>query len=179
MTGWNVVATLREGDFARGMRFLGRFGPVAETGFYNVVILSADDPRFFLDQFEEARREDPEGAATVTRAVPVPITFTFQSAEEFEEKARLAAASFVRALAGKSFHVRMRRRGFRGKISGMAEEQFLDVFLKKKLEEAGTPGRIDFEAPDAIVVVETVGTQGGMAVWTREEMKRYPLLHVE
>ncbi len=179
MTRWNVVATIREGDFIRGRRFLGRFGPVAETGFYNVLVLLAQDPRMFLDEFEEARHEDPEGAASVVRAIPLTVTFTFQSAEEFEERAKEAATSFLTALANRSFHVRMRRRGFRRKISGMAEEQSLDGMLKQALADAGTPGVVDFTDPDAILALETVGTEAGMAVWTREEIVRYPLLRVD
>jgi tRNA(Ser,Leu) C12 N-acetylase TAN1 len=45
--------------------------------------------------------------------------------------------------------------------------------------EAGRPGHITFEDPDAIVAVETVGTQAGLSLWMREDLKRYPFLRLD
>ena len=35
-----------------------------------------------------------------------------------------------------------------------------------------------FEDPDCVLLIETVGQRGGLALWTREELKRYPFLPV-
>jgi len=42
-------------------------------------------------------------------------------------------------LAGKSFHVRLHRRGFKGRLSTAKEERFLDEALLDALDVLGHP----------------------------------------
>jgi hypothetical protein len=56
---------------------------------------------------------------------------------------------------------------------------FLDKVLLEALAQAGTPGQITFDDPDAIVAVETVGNRAGLALWTREDLQRYPFLNLD
>jgi tRNA(Ser,Leu) C12 N-acetylase TAN1 len=73
----------------------------------------------------------------------------------------------------------MHRRGFKGKLSSMGEERFLDGYLLNVLEQSGTPARITFDDPDVVVTLETLGPRCGLSLWTREELRRYPLLHLD
>jgi hypothetical protein len=73
----------------------------------------------------------------------------------------------------------MHRRGFKGRISSLEEEHFLDKILLEELGKIGSPGHITFENPDAILVVETVGQQVGLSCWTREDLQHYPLLRLD
>ena len=82
-------------------------------------------------------------------------------------------------LADKSFHVRMHRRGFKGRISSHDEERFLDKILLEELGKMSKPGHITFEDPDVILVVETVGQQAGLSCWNREDLQHYPLLKLD
>jgi hypothetical protein len=50
--------------------------------------------------------------------------------------------------------------------------------LLDALAAAGNPGRIRFEDPDYVLLIETVGGSGGIALWTGEDLKRYPFLGV-
>jgi tRNA(Ser,Leu) C12 N-acetylase TAN1 len=100
----------------------------------------------------------------------------FQTPEEFEARVREEVAALAPSLAGKSFYVRVHRRGFKGRVSSHAEEQRSSVALLEALERAGTPGRVTFEDPDAVVLVETVGSQAGLSVWSREDLRRYPVI---
>ena len=109
----------------------------------------------------------------------ITCTFSFQSPEEFEPKAKEAVLYCLPSLAGKSFHVRMHRRGFKGRISSPEEERFLDRILIEELAKIGNPGRITFEQPDAILVVETLGQQAGLSGWNRQDLQRYPLLRLD
>jgi tRNA(Ser,Leu) C12 N-acetylase TAN1 len=84
----------------------------------------------------------------------------------------------VERLKGKSFHVRMHRRGFKGKISTVEEERMLNEVILKALEDLGMPGRLNFDDPDAIVAVETLGQHAGFSLWTREDLKQYPFLRL-
>ncbi len=179
ITDWNVVASVHERGFVRACELLGELGRVSRTEFYNVLVMKVEDVRGFLEALRRLIDETPDAHAFLARVVPVTRTFTFQTPQEFETKAVDAAAPWAAELAGKRFHVRMRRRGFKGKISSQDEERFLDAFLLRLLEEAGTPGRIDFEDPDAIIAVETLGQRAGLSLWRREELERYPFLRVD
>jgi tRNA(Ser,Leu) C12 N-acetylase TAN1 len=179
MHDWNVVVTVHEEGFNRARRLLGRFGPVDRTDFFNILVMRVTDHRLLLEELREAAGRDPVSVSSLARVLPVDQTFSFQSPEEFDERARLAVCAWLPTLAGKSFHLRMHRRGFKGKLSSIEEERFLDTYLLDALAMAGPPGRITFSDPDAIIALETIGPRAGLSLWTREELARYPLLHLD
>jgi len=179
MKDWNVVVSVAEHGYKPARKALAEFGNVAKTDFYNVLVMQVEDPRQLLADWSRQAAQDPELGTLLSRMMPVSQTFTFQSAEEFEAKAKEAVLSWIPALAGKGFHVRMHRRGFKGRLTSQGEEQFLDGWLLEKLDDAGTPGRISFEDPDAILAVETVNQRAGLSFWTREALQRYPLLKLD
>jgi len=49
----------------------------------------------------------------------------------------------------------------------------------EKLDAQGAATRIDFEDPDHIVDIETVGQRAGLSLWTREQAQRYPFLKLD
>lgn len=176
MNDWNTVITVHERHLPEVLELLGRYGTISRTEYFNVAVMKADEPRFLLETLREEALADLRLSAVLARLVPADRTFNFQSAEDFELKAKAVVGEWVTELGGKRFHVRMRRRGFKGRISSMEEERRLDGFLLEALERMGRPGRIDFDDPDRIVSVETVGQRAGLSLWTREELERYPLL---
>ena len=179
MHDWNVVVTVRKDGYNQARKFLEGLGPVARTDFFNILVMRTADHRQFLDELRNEADRDPESASCLARVMPVVQTFTFHTPAEFDNKARQAVTAWLPTLAGKKFHLRMHRRGFKGKLSSMDEERFLDTFLLEALDMAGNPGHIDFTAPDAIVALETIGPRAGLALWTSEDLQRYPLLHLD
>lgn len=179
MRGWNVVVTLHEGGFVPACKLLEPYGEVRRSEFFNILMMRADDPVWLLGELHLQLPGTPDIANWIARFMPLQQFFTFQSAAEFESHARDAVTTWINRLAGISFHVRMHRRGFKGKISSMEEERFLDSFLLERLEEAGTPARLSFDDPDAIIAVETLGPRCGLALWERDELARFPLLHLD
>jgi tRNA(Ser,Leu) C12 N-acetylase TAN1 len=178
MNDWNVVITVNDDGYNQARKILEGYGKVVRTDYFNILLMQAADPRQLLTTLQEAADSDPESMKSLARVMPVVQTFTFQTAEEFEGKARKAVWDWLPHLGGKSFHLRMHRRGFKGKLSSMDEERFLDTYLLEALEMAGTEGEITFDYPDAILALETVGPRAGLSLWTREELERYPLLHL-
>ena len=176
MRDWNVVATVRGTGFDRARQLLADLGPVHRTGMYNLLVMRVSDLCGFVGALGQRFHHHPDAAGCLGRVAPVSRTFEFRTPEEFEARAREAALTFVPRLAGKSFHVRFHRRGFKGRLSSAAEEQFLDDALLGALRAAGTPGRLAFEDPNAVVDVETVGDRAGLALWSRDELTRYPFL---
>jgi tRNA(Ser,Leu) C12 N-acetylase TAN1 len=179
MLDWNVVVSVYEDGYKQALRVLRPFGRLQPTDFYNVLVMKVGDISAFLEQFAALVTETPGVLNDISRVMPCEVCFDYESAQEFESKARDVALSWVLELAQSAFHVRMHRRGFKGRLSSHDEERFLDAVLLTALEEAGTPGRITFEDPDAIISIETVGQRAGLSFWRRQDLERYPFLRLD
>jgi hypothetical protein len=153
---WNVIVTLPEATFREARNFLRRWGKAHRTAYFRVLTLTVNDPERFLQEIAKAIEESPGILNLLSHVIPAQRTFDFASAEEFEAAARDIAILWAPALAAKSFHVRLHRRGFKGLLSTAREERFLDETLLDALAAVGQPGRISFSDPDAILQIETI-----------------------
>ncbi len=179
MLDWNVVVTVHEDAFTRACQIFSQFGEVRRSGYYNVFLLNVGDRSDFLGRLSALVVNAPDLLKVVSRVMPAEITFTFQDRENFESQARAVVLDWTPKLAGKSFHVRMHRRGFHQQMSSHDEEHFLDDVILQALEERGTPGKITFEDPDVIIDVDTVDNRAGLSIWTRDDLSRYPFLKLD
>jgi len=102
--------------------------------------LRAEDVNLMLESLRERALKNPATLSFLARLIPVTHAFTFDSSGEFENKAGEIIVMWTPRLEGKSFYVRIRRRGFKGKISSPAEEKLLDVLVLRALEKAGMSG---------------------------------------
>jgi tRNA(Ser,Leu) C12 N-acetylase TAN1 len=177
MRDWNVVVTTQERHFTEAKRLLRAYGEVATSDFFNVLLVKVDDPDALLQALARRAEEDPLAVACLGRVTPLRSTFLVQSKDEFERRSTRAVEEMIPELEGKSFHVRMHRRGFKGRISSLEEEQRLDELILEQLSAMGRPGRISFDDPDAVIDVELVGTQAGVSLLTRGRLDENPLLH--
>ncbi|MBI5521407.1 MAG: hypothetical protein HY910_02175 [Desulfarculus sp.] len=179
MSDWNVVVTIAEGRYRQALDLLARHGQVWRSDFYNVLTLKTDDVTGFLEGLRQAWQDDPHLAGLIGKAIPASQAFTFQSPEEFQTKAREIMAGLAPQVAGRGFHVRMHRRGFKGRLSTMEVEQLLDGLLMELTEQMGRPARVTFSDPQVVVAVETVGTRAGVSAWEKEERRKYPFLRLD
>ncbi|MEW6002339.1 MAG: THUMP domain-containing protein [Nitrospirota bacterium] len=179
MQEWNVVINVNKRGFRKALEVLHRFGSIKGTDFFNVLLMKAEDVKQMLEVLRETGLKDPESLSFLSRLIPVTHTFIFSSPEEFENKAKEVVLSWLPQLAGKGFYVRMRRRGQKGKLASLQEEQFLDNILLEALGKVGTPGHITFDNPDMIIAVETVGNWAGLSLWTKEDLERYPFIKLD
>lgn len=179
MFEWNLVASVHGRGFTRGQQILQIIGEVHRTNYYNVLVARVEDIDAMLARLPQLESLAPDIWTVISRLAPARVAFNFRDVAEFETKAREAALSWVPDLAGKSFHVRLHRRGFKGTLTSPDEERFLDEALLDALDAAGTPGSIAFDDPDAVIDVETIDNRAGMAFWTREDLQRYPFLKVD
>lgn len=175
-TDWNVVVTLPEAAYREARQSLSRWGRVRRTHYYNVLAVKVADTAAFLREFEAAVANAPGLLNFLSHVVPAEVAFDFTDAGEFERRAREIAIGWTDRLAGRRFHVRLHRRGFKGLLSTPKEERFLDEALLDALERKGTPGRIDFEDPDAVIQIETIDGRAGMSLWSRDDLRRCPYL---
>ncbi len=144
-----------------------------------MLVLRVDDVDQFLDSVHELATADRSLAHALSRVMPVTDTFNFQSPEEFEAHACRIATQWLPRLREATFHVRMHRRGFKGRLSSQHEERFLDYFILDALRAEHSDARIDFDDPDYILAVESVGQSAGMSLWPRDKLQRYPLLKLD
>lgn len=179
MQDWNVVISVREGGYSAARDLLRDFAEVGRTHYFNVLVAKVADPLALLETLSELSTTVPDIPNFLARVVPLSVTFNFESAEHFETQARDAVLQWAGRLAGKSFHVRVHRRGFKKELPSPKEEQMLAEALLETTEKTGMPGSISFENPDAIVAVETVDNRAGVSLWTRDELSRYPLLGLD
>ena len=177
---WNVIVTVREHGFKKARDFLYGFGQVNKTEYFNVMVLRVEDVAQFLEEIKTAISINSVVLEYIAKVMPLTHTFRYQSAEEFEAKAQAIVADWVVGLSGKRFHVRMHRRGFKGRLSSQSEESILDTFILNKLEQLEkSPAKIDFDDPDYIIAVETLGQLAGLSLWSRDQLQRYPFLKMD
>ncbi len=173
---WNVVVTFAERTFGEARVLLAKWGKLQRTQFYNVSVMSVADPDLFREEFAAAVRDQPGILNSVSHVTAFERTFEFSDAADFRCQARAIILEWAPRLAQKSFHVRLHRRGLKGIISTPAEERLLDDALLEALTAAGTPGKICFDDPDAIVLIETVGNRAGLALHTRRDLYQKPFI---
>jgi tRNA(Ser,Leu) C12 N-acetylase TAN1 len=176
MINWNIVVTVKEHGYRQASDILRDFGTVSRTDFFNVMVMRVDDALQFVEDLHACLQSLPGVRASLARVMPVTEKFSYQSAEEFEACVRQQVELWLPRLAGKAFHVRMHRRGFKGRLSSQNEELFLDHHIIHSLQERNQDARINFDDPDFIIALETVAQHGGLSLWDREQRQRYPLL---
>lgn len=177
---WNVIVTVKEHGFKKAQDFLCEFGRVNKTEYFNVMVMRVEDVEQFLEDIKTAISINRVILEYVAKVMPLTHTFMYQEPEEFEEKAQAIISDWVVSISGKRFHVRMHRRGFKGRISSQNEETVLDTFILNKLELLGKPpAKIDFDDPDYVIAVETLGQLAGFSIWSREQLQRYPFLKMD
>ena len=176
MNAWNIVITVHREGFAPVTHALRDLAPIGLTSYHNLLTMTAKDPMEVLAAIETRAAADMALREALSRVAPAMESFFFFSPEDFEAKASMALLARLQQLAGKSFHVRLHRRGHRQEMVDPAVESRLGEVVQNALKAAGTPGVISFSDPDVIVAIDTVDDQAGIALWTREDIARHPLL---
>jgi tRNA(Ser,Leu) C12 N-acetylase TAN1 len=178
MWQFNLVVTLSaDGRYRHLLEELRLYGEFQRTEFLGVVLGRVAEVPSFLELVREKRSRQLIAFQDIGRIIPVEQVFTFQ-ADEFLERVKPFIHPYLSLLAGSRFYVRLERRGLKGQIVSPEAERSLDAFLLEELHRLGTPGRIDFADPEAIVVIETIGDRCGIGLLTRAVMERYDFVRV-
>jgi tRNA(Ser,Leu) C12 N-acetylase TAN1 len=115
------------------------------------------------------------GPRRVRDTIPVERTFSF-APELFTAQIAEAVTPFVQHMRRGTFHVRIERRGLAGKIPTQEIERAVADHLVSLARAHAIQLETDFEAPDFVVAVETIGDQCGVAPITREISGRFPFV---
>lgn len=179
MHEWNVLVTSLMGHSRDLKKVLKEFGDFKATGFRGVLLGRVDSVEGFLERLKDLAAERPEIERILGRVIPFDKVLHFAVPEELAEKLYEAVSDYIPQLTGKKFHVRIERRGFKGKISSPEVERAIDQFVLKRVDETGGETKVDFEDPDLTIVIETVSNLVGIRLLTRGEREKYPFVRVE
>ena len=179
---WNVVVTVHPDGYRRALELLSGLDDarVGHSQYGNVLLVHAASPSEFVHSLSRRAADDPSLLEDViSHVIPVEERFVFHSPEEFEAGALRLLFDRIEVLAGRSFHVRVHRHGFEGRLSSREEEEFLGAEIMDELDRRGDSATVDFDDPDILVVVETISTRAGVALLERDERQRHPFLGPE
>jgi tRNA(Ser,Leu) C12 N-acetylase TAN1 len=141
------------------------------------VVGLVDTPLAFLDAIRAALEADPLLPTALAKVVPIELVVRFEVSQAVETIAA-AAEPLLERLRGRSFFVRLERRGLKGRLHSPTVERSLGDRVWQALEARGGAPRVDFRDPDAVLVVETIGEQAGLTVITRELRQAYPFVKI-
>ena len=173
---WNVVVSIYQDGFTRALRALEKFGPVERSPYYNLLVMKLDDAVALLEPVERLTEQNPSLYDAISRVAPAMCCFEFHSAEEFRERAKSIVLGWVPRLAGRTFHVRLHRRGAKHELSAHETERDLNETIVRATALSGNSAKVSFTEPDAVVAIDTVDDRAGISLWTREDLARHRLL---
>ena len=178
MWQFNLIATLAEGGrFPHLLGDLAVHGEFHRTEFFGVVLGRVDDLPGFLETVKTAREGSPPAFRDMGRLIPVEDLFHFTDAT-FLELARRVFGGHLKELAGRRFYVRIERRGLKGRIVSPDAERLLDDYVLEQTALAGQPARVDFDDPDLLAAVATVGDRAGIGWLGRALRERFDFVRV-
>jgi tRNA(Ser,Leu) C12 N-acetylase TAN1 len=174
---WNVIITIYQQGFRRAISALQSIGPTDRTTYYNVLVMKVDEPMVALETIKHLTEERPALYDAIARVAPAEVTFEFQTPEGFKNCTRCFLLRFLPKLAGRSFHVRLHRRGSKLDLQTPEAERLFNDFIVTETGKSGAAARVTFTEPDAVIAIDTVDDRAGIAMWTHEDLARYRLLH--
>lgn len=164
MKDWNVVISVYQDGFRRALRALKEFGPVERSPYHNLLMMRVEDPTALLAAIEERTEKSTALYDAISRVAPAMRTAEFHSVEEFRESLKSILLEWLPRLTGQSFHVRLHRRGDRHNLQTPEIERLFDDLLLDATAAAGTPCKISFTDPDAVITIDTVDDRAGIGL---------------
>ncbi len=177
MNDWNVVISVYQDGFRPALRALRKFGPTERSPYHNVLVMRADNPMSALEAIERETEKSTALYDSISRVAPAVRTVDFHSAAELFEKLKPILIEWSPRLTASSVHVRLHRRdGSRHDVRTPDAERLLDDLLLDATAAAGSPCKISFTQPDAVIAIDTIDNRAGLGLWTREDLAHHRLL---
>lgn len=179
MWEFNVIVTLAsDGRYRHLLHELAPLGDFRRTEFLGVIAGRVEDTQAFLEALRSRREASVIAFQDLGRVIPLERVALFQ-VEEFLEVARTAIRLCIADIAGRRFYVRLERRGHKGEIVSPEAERALDAFIKEELAQQGATAEVDFDHPDVVLAMETLGDRLGVGLLTKEMQERYDFVRID
>ena len=173
---WNVVATVDPERFGPAKFDLMQLGRVGETNFPGVVVMRVPGIDEFLGQLEHHLTGTSNFFEAVRTVRPVYRHFTFETPESFRSRIVEMVLQAAPSLQGRSFDARVTLRGVTEELDAESMRRDLREAICERLEDEGERAVVETERADVVLDVESVERSGGLALWSRAEIERYPFL---
>lgn len=176
---WNLLVTVRPGPqhVQRVLDALRRHGEFHRTSFRDVCIGRVDDIESLLEAVHDAIAAGKAWTQAIGRVVPVEATFPFTPGT-LTESLKAAAAPLAARLADGTFCVRVERRGLAGAVDSAKLERAVAEHFIALAQASGRKLVVSLEDPDFLLAAETIGTECGVGLITRELRRRFPFVQV-
>lgn len=175
---WNVIVTCRQGGQRPVRRALHPLIHLRRSGFRNVLIGRVADVDALLLGVAAQLERRTRLAGALGKLRLVEHTFTIDPGC-FEQQLGTEATVLIEKLMGRSFHVRVERRGHKGVINTQVTEKALGDSLYAGLQARGYTPTITFSDPDVVVAVEILGEVAGLGVVTREQRQQFSFVRID
>ena len=175
---WNILATSLEGQREALLQVLRTLARFRRGGFPNVLVAAVDEPRAFLAVLQDAYDRVPLLRGALGKAIPIERRLRFAAPDTFVDEVMAVLDALAERLAGRTFFVRVFRRGFRGAMDSTRLEGEIGARLVSLLETRGERPTVRFRDPDVVVSIETLRDEAGIAVLDRELRAAHPFVRV-
>ena len=175
---WNILVTSLEGQREALLSVLRTFARFRRGGFPNVLVATVDDPWTFLGVVRDAYERGPVLGSALGKVIPIERTLRLSDPSLFVDEVVTLLEPLAKRLAGRTFFVRVFRRGFRGVIDSTRAEGEIGARLVALLETAGDRPMVRFRDPDMIVAIESLRDEVGVALLDRELRATFPFVRV-
>lgn len=174
---WNVLVTTRNSRQRDVRRALAPVQRLFASGLRNVLIGQVDDMDVLLAGIEAACERQPFLRHWIGHVRPIERTFALDL-PSFPEQLERECAGFLDRVGGRTFHVRVARRGNKGHIDTHATEVRLGAFLHDTLVARGLHPTVTFRDPDFVVTVDVLRDIVGLSIIPRALRQRSPFIKV-
>lgn len=174
---WNLVVTAyggRRHDLVYALRPIVR---LKRAGYSEVLIGRTDDVDACLAAIAAQAEADPVLTSEILARV-VPVSRTFALGADVEAQLVAETVTLLDALAGRSFHVRVERRGHKRQVQSAELERRLGTALFEALQARGETPHVTFADPDVIVAVEIIGDFAGIGLVDRQRRTGFPFVRL-
>ena len=175
---WNLLVTSLEGQRESLLSVLRTLARFRRGGFPNVLVSTVDDPWTFLGTLRHAYETSPIVRSGLGKAIPIERTLRLSNPAAFVDEVTAVLEPLARRLVGRTFFVRVFRRGFRGQIDSTRAEGELGARLVTHLEAAGDHPKVRFRDPDVIMAIESLRDEVGIALLDRELRATFPFVRI-
>ncbi len=175
---WNVLITAQERSARDLKRLVKPFGVFRWSPFRNVLLGHVSDPEEFCRALAAELDKKPFALRWLGKVLPIWVTFPVRL-DAFVEDLQGHLSAVVGVLKGKSFHVRVERRGHKGDLRTHEIERQMGEYLWEQLRRQDQIPSVSFTDPDVVIAIEIVGKTAGIATVPRRLRQQYQFVKID
>ncbi|MFQ6009813.1 MAG: hypothetical protein ACE5J7_01705 [Candidatus Aenigmatarchaeota archaeon] len=168
MPDWNVIVTTQRRDIREAFKQLRPHGEFKRSAFRGILTGKVENKEEFMDRMKEVK------FPAFFRIIPIDAVFLFEPDKLTDRLKEMMPKYAEKIPEGESWDIAFERRGLKGAINSMEITNILREQVKNL-----TKGRLDFEKPENIIVIETLGKECGVGFLSKEMKEKYHFVRAD